>query len=67
MKDNWFDLIDISAGGVATGEKTIPEVGTEIFNYILDVASGTKIPIPTSMASITTYVSLIRPRLPDKK
>lgn len=44
MKDNWFDLIDISAGGVATGEKTIPEVGTEIFNYILDVASGTKIP-----------------------
>ena len=35
MKDNWFDLIDISAGGVATGEKTIPEVGTEIFNYIL--------------------------------
>ena len=24
MKDNWFDLIDISAGGVATGEKTIP-------------------------------------------
>lgn len=44
MKDKWFDLIDISAGGVATGEKTIPEVGTEIFNFILDVASGIKKP-----------------------
>lgn len=44
MKDKWFDLIDISAGGVATGEKTIPEVGTEIFNFILDVASGVKQP-----------------------
>ena len=31
MKDHWFDLIDISAGDVATGEKTIAEVGTEIF------------------------------------
>lgn len=44
MKDKWFDLIDISAGGVATGDKTIPEVGTEIFNFILDVASGIKKP-----------------------
>lgn len=44
MKDHWFDLIDISAGGVATGDATIPEVGTEIFNMILDVASGIKEP-----------------------
>ncbi len=44
MKDNWFDMIDISAGGVATGEATIPEVGTEIFRFILDVASGKKKP-----------------------
>ena len=44
MKDNWFDMIDVSAGGVATGEATIPEVGTEIFNFILDVASGKKKP-----------------------
>ena len=44
MKEHWFDLIDISAGGVATGEKTIAEVGEEIFNMILDVASGTKQP-----------------------
>jgi galactarate dehydratase len=44
MKDRWFDLIDISAGDVATGEKTIEEVGTEIFNMIIDVASGIKKP-----------------------
>ena len=40
MKDHWFDLIDISAGDVATGEKTIAQVGTEIFEFILAVASG---------------------------
>ncbi len=44
MKEHWFDLIDISAGDVVTGEKTIAEVGNEIFNMILDVASGTKVP-----------------------
>lgn len=44
MKQHWFDLIDISAGEVATGEKTIADVGTEIFEMILDVASGTKQP-----------------------
>ncbi len=44
MKDHWFDLIDVSAGPVATGEATIADVGTEIFNLILDVASGVKEP-----------------------
>ena len=44
MKDNWFDLIDISAGPIATGEATIAQVGTEIFHLILDVASGVKKP-----------------------
>lgn len=42
LKEHWFDLIDISAGPVATGEATIAQVGTEIFNLILDVASGYK-------------------------
>ncbi|MEI3169886.1 MAG: hypothetical protein V8S58_19585 [Lachnospiraceae bacterium] len=36
-------MIDISAG-VATGEKTIADVGQQIFDMILDVASGTKQP-----------------------
>lgn len=44
MKAHWFDMIDISAGNVATGEATIAEVGTEIFNMILDVASGIREP-----------------------
>ncbi len=44
LKNHWFDLIDISAGDVATGEKTIAQVGTEIFNFILDVASGVREP-----------------------
>ena len=44
LKEHWFDLIDISAGDVATGKKTIAEVGTEIFNFILDVASGIRQP-----------------------
>ncbi|SDM53438.1 UxaA family hydrolase [Lachnospira pectinoschiza] len=44
MKKKWIDLIDISAGDVATGEKTIAEVGCEIFNMIIDVASGIKKP-----------------------
>ena len=29
---------------MATGKATIAEVGTEIFHFILDVASGTKEP-----------------------
>jgi galactarate dehydratase len=44
MKAHWFDLIDISAGDVATGEATIADVGQEIFDMILDVASGIKQP-----------------------
>lgn len=39
LKEKWFDLIDVDAGSIATGKKTIEEVGWEIFNLILDVAS----------------------------
>ena len=38
----WHDLMEIDAGTIATGEATIEEVGWEIFNLILDVASGRK-------------------------
>ena len=44
MKEQWPDIIDISAGPVATGEMTIEEVGETLFRFILDVASGTKQP-----------------------
>ncbi|MBQ7064023.1 MAG: galactarate dehydratase [Firmicutes bacterium] len=42
MKEQWPDLIDISAGPIATGHATIEEIGTELFNFIIDVASGRK-------------------------
>ncbi|WP_318508824.1 galactarate dehydratase [Bacillus sp. T3] len=42
MKDMWQDLIDVNAGPIATGEATIQEMGTQLFNEIIDVASGRK-------------------------
>lgn len=44
LKEHWFDMIDLNAGGIATGEATIAGVGTELFELILDVASGVKQP-----------------------
>ena len=38
----WHDLMDINAGTIATGEKTIEDVGWEMFQLMLDVASGRK-------------------------
>jgi len=38
----WHDLMEVDAGSIATGEATIEDVGWEIFNLILDVASGRK-------------------------
>ena len=43
LSQRWFDLIDIDAGKVATGEKTLEEMGWELFHLILKVASGEKI------------------------
>ena len=42
LKEMWPDLIDINAGTIATGDATIEEVGTELYKFILDVASGRK-------------------------
>ena len=42
MKNQWMDLIDINAGPIATGEATIEEIGTLLFQEIIDVASGRK-------------------------
>jgi len=38
----WHDLMDINAGTIADGTKTIEDVGTELFELMLDVASGRK-------------------------
>ena len=40
MKEQWPDLIDVCAGPIATGEKTIEQVGNELFQEIVAVASG---------------------------
>ena len=36
----WHDLMDIDAGRIATGEKSIEEMGWELFHRLLAVASG---------------------------
>ena len=38
----WHDLMDVNAGTIADGTKTIEEVGWELFRLMLDVASGRK-------------------------
>lgn len=40
LAERWSDLIDIDAGRIATGVATIPQVGIEIFEFILQVAGG---------------------------
>src|SRR4029078_7730156 len=35
----WHDLMDIDTGRIADGDKTIEEVGWEMFRLMLDVAS----------------------------
>ncbi len=36
------DIIDIDTGKIITGEKSLPEMGEEILDYIIEVASGSK-------------------------
>jgi galactarate dehydratase len=36
----WHDLMDINAGRIASGEATIADVGWELFQLLLEVASG---------------------------
>jgi galactarate dehydratase len=38
----WHDLMDVNAGTIADGSATIEQVGWELFQLMLDVASGTK-------------------------
>ena len=38
----WHDLMDLNAGQIADGEKSIEDMGWEMFRMMLDVASGRK-------------------------
>jgi galactarate dehydratase len=40
LSQRWHDLIDLDAGPIANGEKTVEEVGWELFHLMLEVASG---------------------------
>lgn len=40
LAEKWPDLIDLDAGVIATGEATIEQTGSALFQMILDVASG---------------------------
>lgn len=42
LANRWHDLIDFDAGPVAFGQKTIEEMGWELFHLILEIASGNK-------------------------
>ena len=42
MAAQWPDLFDLDAGYVVTGEKTIAQMGLQLYNHILDVVSGEK-------------------------
>jgi galactarate dehydratase len=42
LAEKWPDLIDLDAGRIATGQASIEQVGWELFQLMLDVASGAK-------------------------
>jgi len=42
LASRWHDLMDINAGQIADGTASIEDVGRELFQFILDVASGRK-------------------------
>lgn len=42
LAKRWHDLMDINAGKIASGDATIEDVGWELFQLMLDVASGKK-------------------------
>jgi len=44
LSRRWLDLIDVDAGRIATGQATIETVGRELFDLILEVASGRRQP-----------------------
>ena len=42
LAKRWHDLMDINAGTIADGQKSIEDVGWELFHVLLEVASGRK-------------------------
>src|SRR5690606_28260582 len=40
----WFDLMDLNAGRIATGQASIEQVGHELFDMMIAIASGRQQP-----------------------
>ncbi len=59
LKQMWPDLIDVDAGYIESGQKSIKEVGEEIFDLILDVASGKK--TFSEQLGLSNYICLLNP------
>lgn len=60
LGDRWHDLIDYDAGPIAFGEKTIEEAGWELFQLILEVASGKK-QVATDRLGLHNDLALFNP------
>lgn len=60
LSQRWFDLIDFDAGKVASGEKTLQELGWELFHLILEVASG-KITVACDKLGLHNELVLFNP------
>jgi galactarate dehydratase len=60
LSNRWFDLIDFDAGPIAFGQKTVEEMGWELFQLILDVASGTK-KVATDKLGLYNDLALFNP------
>ena len=50
LYERMSDIIDINAGGIITGEKTIEEVGVQLLDYLIEVASGRAVPAAVKLA-----------------
>lgn len=60
LSQRWHDLVDVDAGRIATGEATIADVGWEIFQLIIDVASGRK-QVPADRLGLHNALVLFNP------
>lgn len=55
----WHDLVDIDAGRIVSGALSIEDVGREVFQMILDVASGRK--TCAEQLGIHNYMAVFNP------
>ncbi len=62
LANRWFDLMDINAGTIATGEETIEEVGWKLFHFFSTSPAGRRKPSRINGGCITSWQCLTRHR-----